>query len=154
MPASPDPIPADRDRIQPYLAVRNCAAAIDFYKSAFGAEEVFRIEMADGGIGHAELKIGPSIFMLSDEYPELNVLGPESLGGSPVTLSVYVEDADAFAARAIAAGATVVKPLEDQFYGDRACSLTDPFGHRWTFASRIEEVSPDEMKRRAKALFG
>ncbi len=150
----PNPIPADRAGIQPYLAIKDCAAAIDFYTRAFGAEELFRIAMPGGGIGHAEMKIGPSVVMLSDEYPEMDVLGPESLGGSAVTLSLYVDDVDTFVARAVAAGATVLRPLEDQFYGARAAKLADPFGHLWTFSTQIEDVSPEEMKRRAAALFG
>lgn len=147
-------VPDGRDGIAPYLAVKNCAEAIEFYKKAFGAEEVFRIGMPGGGVGHAELMIGPALIMLSDEYPEMDVRGPESLGGSPVTLSMYVEDVDGFVARAVTAGATVVRAVEDQFYGDRSCKLVDPYGHVWSFASRIEDVSSEEMKRRAAELYG
>ena len=154
MSTKPDPIPADRPGIQPYLAVKNCAAAIEFYQAAFGVEELYRIEMPDGGIGHAELKIGQAIVMLSDEFPEMGVFGPETLGGSPVTLSMYVTDVDKFVARAVAEGAKVVRPAEDQFYGDRMAKLADPFGHLWSISTHIEDVSPDEMKRRAAELFG
>ena len=138
----------------PYLTVKGAADAIEFYKNAFGATELYRIGSPDGKIGHAEIKIGEAIIMLSDEYPEMNVLSPATIGGSPVTIHIYVEDVDAAAAKAIAAGAKVERPVEDQFYGDRGGKFTDPFGHHWWLATHIENVSPDEIKKRAAALFG
>ncbi|MEO8227817.1 MAG: VOC family protein [Gemmatimonadota bacterium] len=140
-------------RLTPYLTVRNGAAALDFYARAFGAVEVSRLVDPAGRIGHAELRIGEARVMLSDEYPEMNVVGPETLGGTSVALHLYTEDVDALAARAIAAGATVLHPVADQFYGDRGGKLRDPFGHTWWIASHIEDVAPDEMARRAAALF-
>jgi PhnB protein len=148
------PIPDGYQRITPYLCVRDARRAIDFYKQAFGATESMRLEQPDGRIGHAELRIGEAPLMLADEFPEMNVRSPQALGGSPVTLHLYVEDVDAFARRAVAAGAKLVRPLADQFYGDRAGSLTDPFGHVWMVATHQEDVSPEEMKRRAAALYG
>ena len=138
----------------PYLTVKNAAAAIDFYKQAFGATELMRMAAPDGKIGHAEIKIGDAILMLSDEYPEMNVLSPETIGGSPVVIHLYVENVDVTAGQAIAAGAKVVKPVEDQFYGDRAGKFTDPFGHHWWLATHKEDVAPEEIKKRAAALFG
>lgn len=136
----------------PYLTVRNAPAAMEFYKAAFGATEVYRIETG-GRVGHAEMKVGEALLMLSDEFPEMEVLGPESRGGSAVALHLYVEDVDAFCARAVAAGAKVMRPVEDQFYGDRAGRLRDPFGHVWQFATRKEVVSTEEIIRRAGELF-
>jgi PhnB protein len=137
----------------PYLTVKNADAAIAFYKTAFGAEETLRLA-SRGMVGHAEMKIGDAQFMLSDEFPEMDILGPETRGGSPVVMHLYVDDVDAFVARAVAAGAKVLRPVEDQFYGDRGGKLVDPFGHLWWFATHKEDVSPEEMKRRAAALFG
>ena len=133
----------------PYLIIHGAAAAIDFYKSVFGATEVMRIPHPDGRVGHAEIKIGDSTIMLADEFPELGHRGPKSLGGTTVSLMLYVEDADAVFDRAIAAGAEVVKPMMNQFYGDRSGTFYDPFGHGWTVATHVEDVSPDEMQRRA-----
>lgn len=138
----------------PYLTVRNASAAIEFYKKAFGATELFRMAAPDGKIGHAEIKIGGAILMLSDEYPDMDVLSPETIGGSPVVIHIYVEDVDTMAANAIAAGVKVVKPVADQFYGDRGGKFTDPFGHHWWLATHKEDVSPEEMKKRAGALYG
>lgn len=149
-----NPIPEGRAGMLPYLAVKNCAAAIEFYKEAFGAEELSRLEMPGGGIGHAELQIGSAVIMMSDEFPDMGVLGPESLGGTPVTLSMYVEDVDAVVARASQAGATVLRPVEDQFYGDRIGKIADPFGHHWAFSTHLEDVSPEEMQDRANKLYG
>jgi PhnB protein len=137
----------------PYLTVRNASAAIDFYKAAFGATEQYRIEHG-GAVGHAELTIGGSMLMLSDEFPEMDVLGPETRGGSAVCLHLYVPDVDAVVARAVAAGAKILRPVEDQFYGDRGGKIVDPFGHVWWFATHKEDVSPEEIKRRAAALYG
>jgi PhnB protein len=147
-------IPDEYRAATPYLTVKNAAGALDFYKQAFGATELMRMGSPDGKIGHAEIKIGDAIVMLSDEFPEMGVLSPETIGGSPVAIHLYVEDVDAVATRAIAAGAKVVRPVENQFYGDRGGKFTDPYGHNWWLATHIEDVSPDEMKKRAAALFG
>lgn len=137
--------------VTPYLIIQGAAKAIDFYKRAFGAEEMFR--MPDGErIGHAELKIGDSVIMLADEYPEMGHRSPQSLGGSPVQLLVYVPDVDATFARALREGATSERPVEDKFYGDRMGGVKDPFGHVWYLATHQEEVSPEEMARRAAAM--
>ncbi len=148
------PIPSDYPRVSPYLCVDGAAAAIDFYTDVFGATERMRIPAPGGTIGHCELEIGNGLIMLSDEYPEMNVRGPKSFGGTPVTVSVYVEDVDATFARAIASGATEMRAIEDQFYGDRSGQFEDPFGHRWSVASHIEDVAPDEMNRRSAELYG
>jgi len=133
----------------PYIAVRDGAAAIDFYTRAFGAVEKYRLEdPADGRIGHAEISLGSSTLMLSDEYPDFGALAPESLGGSPVKLHLYVEDVDTVFAGAIAAGGVELRPVKDQFFGDRSGMLQDPFGHTWFLASLKEEVSPEEMQKR------
>jgi PhnB protein len=134
--------------ITPYLIVRGGAAAIDYYKAAFGAEEMVRMAGPAGTIGHAEIRIGDSVVMLADESPAGGWRSPQSLGGSPVGLAVYVDDVDARFNQAIAAGGKVIKPLANQFYGDRSGTLADPFGHQWTLATHIEDVPPDEMKRR------
>lgn len=147
-------IPDGYPRVSPYLAVAGAAKAIDFYREVFDAEERFRMDAPDGKIGHAEIAIGNSVIMLSDENPEWGNKSPQTLGGSPVTISVYVEDVDATFKTAIAAGATELRPVEDQFYGDRAGSFADPFGHLWHVASHIEDVSPEEMERRAAAAMG
>ena len=148
------PIPEGYHTATPYLIVSGAARAIEFYKKAFGATELFRMAQPDGRIGHAEIKIGNSPIMLADEFPEMGARSPQSLGGSAVSILLYVEDVDAFFHRATAAGATVRRPLADQFYGDRSCTLTDPFGHVWTFATHTEDVSPEEMQRRSADLFG
>jgi PhnB protein len=147
------PIPVGYEGATPYLYCRNAAAALKFYKKAFGAKERMRMEMPGGKIGHAEIKIGGANIMLADEFPDMGVLGPQSIGGSPVTVLIYVTDVDALVARAVAAGVKVVNPLADQFYGDRNCKMTDPFGHSWMFATRKEDLSPEEMQKRADALF-
>lgn len=151
--AKVDPIPKDYPRISPSLSIDGAAGAIDFYVEVFGATERMRFE--DGGkIGHAELQIGDSVVMLADEYPDMGFLGPEKVGGSPVVLSVYVEDVDAVVERAKAKGATVTRPVEDRFYGDRSGQITDPFGHRWNVATHVEDVTPEEMDRRVEAMRG
>jgi PhnB protein len=154
MPTHVKPVPDGQSALTPYLTVSNGAKAIEFYQKAFGAVEEMRMAAPDGKIGHAELKIGTARFMLSDEYPEMGVRSPESIGGSPVALHLYVEDVDATFAQAVAAGAKVVRPVEDQFYGDRAGKLVDPFGHSWFLATHKEDVAPEELKRRAEKLFG
>jgi len=138
----------------PYLCVKGGAAAMDFYKQAFGAAELMRLAEPDGRIGHAEFKIGDAPIMLSDEYPDMGILSPTSLGGSPVLIHLYVPDVDALFARAEAAGARVLRAVADQFYGDRAGTLVDPFGHRWMLATHQEDVSSEEMQKRYRALSG
>lgn len=145
-------IPEGYHSVIPYLVIDGAAAALDFYKKAFGAEELMRMPGPDGKIGHAEIRIGDSHVMLADEHPEQGHRGPKSVGGTPVGIMIYVEDADAVFNAAIAGGATAVKPMEDQFYGDRSGSITDPFGHNWMIATHVEDVSPEEMERRMKAM--
>ena len=147
-------IPEGREAAIPYLCVKGAASAIDFYKRAFGARETVRVADPSGKIGHAEIEIGKATIMLADEYPELGVRSPQSIGGSPVTIHLYVEDVDALAKQAVAAGAKVLRPVEDKFYGDRGGKLEDPFGHTWWIATHKEDVSPEEMKRQAMALHG
>ncbi|PTD25003.1 VOC family protein [Sphingomonas fennica] len=142
-----DPIPAGYHSVTPYLVVDDGAAAIEFYKQAFGAEEVLRMPMGDR-IGHAEIKIGDSHVMLADEWPDMDHLGPRSRGGTTVSLLIYLPDVDAAFARAIEAGGREDRAVADQFYGDRAGTLTDPFGHQWTLATHVEDVSIEECRRR------
>jgi len=139
--------------LTPYLIVKDATKAIEFYREAFGAEELFRLTGPDGRIGHAELRIGASVLMVADEFPDFGALGPTSIGGSPVSLHLYVDDVDAVVPRAEAAGATVLRRIADEFYGDRTAMLADPFGHKWHVATRTEDVSPAEMQRRWSATF-
>ena len=148
------PIPDGYPQVTPYLCVDGAAAAIEFYSTVFGAKERMRMPAPDGRIGHAELQFGDSVVMLSDEYPDMGVKGPKSLGGTPVTLSVYVEDVDAVFGQAVQAGASALRQPENQFYGDRSGQFEDPFGHRWNVATHVEDVSPDEMARRAAEAMG
>jgi PhnB protein len=148
------PIPEGYHSVTPYLIVRGAADAIEFYKKAFGATELFRFPGPDGKIGHAEIKIGDSPIMLADEFAEMGYKGPEALGGSPVSIMLYVEDVDTVFNRAVEAGASVKEALQDKFYGDRMGTLTDPFGHRWHVSTHKEDVSMDELERRAKAAHG
>jgi len=136
----------------PYLIVKGAAAALDFYKKAFGATELFRMAGPDGRIGHAEIRIGDSQIMLADEVPGMGYVSPQTLGGSPVSLMLYVPDVDQLFQQAIAAGATAQRPVQDQFYGDRSGTLKDPLGHVWTISTHIEDIPPDEMRRRAEAF--
>ena len=145
------PIPEGYHSVTPYLIVDGAARAIEFYKSAFGATEVLRMARADGRIGHAEVRIGDSHVMLADEHPEINARGPRTVGGSPVTFVLYVEDVDAQVERAVAAGAKLTRPVSDQFYGDRTGGVEDPFGHVWFIATHVEDVSPEELQRRSAA---
>lgn len=133
----------------PYLCVKDAAKALDFYKKAFGAQELMRMGGPDGKIGHAEIKIGEAVVMIADEFPDMGFLSPQTIGGSPVGMMVYVEDVDGFVNKATTAGAKILKPVADQFYGDRSGQLEDPFGHRWYIATHIEDVPPEEMKKRA-----
>ena len=144
-------IPEGRESAVPYLSISNAAQALEFYESAFGAVVAERHNMPDGRIGHAEIRIGTAAVMLADEFPEMDFRSPTTLGGSPVGIHIYVEDVDALVARAEAAGAVVKRPPADQFYGDRASSLVDPYGHSWFFATHVEDVTPEEMARRAAA---
>lgn len=137
--------------VTPYLVVRGGTRAIDFYRRAFGATELLRMDAPGGMIGHAELKIGDSIVMLADENPDMGAKSPEAYGGSPVHLMIYVEDCDSVFKRSISAGGTETRPLKDQFYGDRSGSLTDPFGHSWTIATHKEDLSPEEISKRMAA---
>ena len=148
------PIPDGYQGVTPYLCVRDAASAIEFYKRALGATEVVRLAGPSGKVGHADLQIGNAHIMLSDEFPEMGVRSPQTLGGSPVSLELYTEDADALFEQAVAAGAKVLRPVADQFYGDRGGKLEDPFGHVWWIATHKVDVSPAEMRRRAAALFG
>ncbi len=140
--------------VTPYMVVRGGVAALDFYAKALGAEKTMQLDMPDGSLAHAEMRIGDSIVMLSEESEAWGTKGPLTLGGSPMFLMVYVADVDAAFARAIAAGATEVRPLADQFYGDRTGTLKDPFGHQWTLATHLEDVSAEEGQRRMQAEFG
>jgi PhnB protein len=150
--AAVKPIPDGYTSVIPYLIVDGAAKAIDFYKNAFGAIERFRIGGPGGRVGHAELTIGGSVIMLADEHPEMGALAPPTVGGTPVGLHLYVEDVDRVAAKAIAAGATLKRPVENQFYGDRLGSISDPFGHLWHISTHIEDLSPDEISRRGAAM--
>jgi PhnB protein len=145
------PIPEGYHTATPYLIIKGAAKAIEFYEKAFGAKETMRMAQTDGRIGHAEIKIGDSPIMLSDEFPEMGARSPQSLGGSPVSILLYVADVDAIFAQAVAAGATVQRPVMDQFYGDRTGGVIDPFGHVWYIATHKEDVSPDDLKKRAAA---
>lgn len=138
----------------PYLCVNDAAGAIEFYKKAFGATELQRMGAPGEKIAHAEMKIGDAIIMLADEFPEMGFRSPQTLGGSPVIIHLYFEDVDAVAEAALAAGAKMLKPVEDQFYGDRAGRLEDPFGHSWWIATHKEDLTPEEVGRRAAELYG
>ena len=145
------PTPEGYCSVTPYLICKGAAAAIDYYKKAFGAMELTRHGGPDGQIGHAEIKIGDSVIMLADEFPDMQAFSPKTIGGTPVSLLVYVADVDAVFKRSLAAGGKQVHPLQDKFYGDRTGTLLDPFGHMWTIATHKEDVSPEEMTRRADA---
>ncbi len=145
------PMPEGYPRLTPYLIVDGASAAIDFYGSVLGASERMRMPMPNGRIGHAELELGDSLLMLADENPDMDIRGPASLGGTPVSMHLYVEDADAVFARALEAGAKALRPLEDRFYGDRSGQFEDPFGHRWDVSTHVEDVPPEEMSKRAEA---
>jgi PhnB protein len=143
-------IPEGYHSVTPYLVIKGAADAIEFYKRAFGATELMRMPSPDGKIGHAEIIIGDSHIMLADEYPEMGHRSPQSIGGTGVSLMVYLENVDEVFKRAVAAGARQLQPVKDQFYGDRSGTLRDPFGHEWTLSTHVEDVSPDEMRRRAE----
>ncbi len=145
------PIPEGYHSVTPYLIIKGATEAIDFYKKAFGATELFRMPAPEGKIGHAEIKIGDSPIMLADESPEMGYKSPQSLGGSPISIMIYVADVDTVFKQAIAAGGKEQRPVKDQFYGDRSGTLEDPFGHVWHVATHKEDVSPEEMERRMKS---
>ncbi len=148
------PIPDGYRSITPYLVIRGAADAIEFYETAFGATELMRLDGPEGKVMHAEMKIGDSAIMMADEFPEMDIVSPSTLGNSPVGILLYVEDADTVFQRAIDAGATEKKPLVDQFYGDRSGAVVDPFGHLWTVATHIEDLSPEELNRRFEETMG
>lgn len=151
---STKPIPDDYKGATPYLCCKDAAAALEFYETAFGAVEMMRMPTPDGKVAHAEFKIGNAIVMLSDEYPDWDVLGPTTLGGTASSTMIYVENVDAFTEQAISAGAKVLMPVVDQFWGDRSVKLEDPSGHRWMFATRTEDLTPEEVAERGAKLFG
>jgi len=146
------PIPKGYHAVTPYLSVQAAASAIAFYKKAFGAKEIMRLPGPGGTIGHAEIQIGDSRIMLADEFPEMNFRSPRSVGGTPVNIHLYVQDADKVAKKAAAAGAKLLRPVADQFYGDRSGSLEDPFGHVWHVATHVEDIPMKVLKKRAVAL--
>ena len=148
------PIPDGYQRVTPYLHVDGAREAIDFYRSVLGAEERMNMPGPDGRVGHAELTVGDSVIMLADEFPDMGVVGPKTVGGSPVTIHVYVEDVDAVFDRALKAGAVVLRPVEDKFYGDRGGEFEDPFGHHWSIATHQEDLTPEEMQRRMGEMAG
>lgn len=149
MPATAKAIPEGYEGATPYLIIKGAASALDFYKKAFGATELMRMPAPGGTVGHAEIRIGKAILMLADEFPQMNCKSPQTYGGSPVSIMLYVPDVDTFVNRAVSAGATLVRPVKNQFYGDRSGSLEDPFGHQWHIATHVEDVPPDEMAKRA-----
>jgi PhnB protein len=150
MPGKVKPIPEGYSSVTPYLIVDGAARALDYYKKAFGAEEKYRFDAPGGKIGHAEFVIGNSVIMIADEHVEMGARGPKSVGGTPISLMLYVEDVDKIFGRAVQAGAKVERPLENQFYGDRTGGIIDPFGHRWYLATHVEDVPPEELQERAK----
>ena len=146
------PTPKGYHAVTPYLSVKGAASAIAFYKKAFGAKEIMRMPGPGGTIGHAEIQIGDSRIMLADEYPEMNFRSPQAFGGTPVAISLYVQDVDRVVKKAIAGGAKVLRPVTDQFYGGRSGSLEDPFGHVWHVATHKEDIPMKELKKRAAAM--
>lgn len=149
-----NPIPSDYPRVIPYLSVDGADEAIAFYATVFGATERMRMDVPGGKIGHAEIQIGDAVVMLADEFPDMGGKSPRTVGGTPVTVMVYVEDVDACFGRALENGATETRKVEDQFYGDRGGQFEDPFGHQWYVASHVEDVPPEEMAKRAAAAMG
>ena len=147
------PIPEGYHTVTPYLCCKDAAAAIEFYKKAFGATEILRMDN-QGKVGHAEIQIGDSRIMLADEFPEIGFLSPQTVGGSSVMIHLYVEDVDVTANRAVSAGGKVTRPIADQFYGDRGGQVEDPFGHKWYVATHKEDLSPEEISQRAAKAMG
>jgi len=152
--AKAKPIPDGYPRVIPYLSVDGANAAIEFYCKVLGAKERMRMAAPGGKVGHAELEVGDGLIMLSDEFPEMDVRSPKRIGGTPVTVHVYVEDVDRVFDRAVQAGVKVLRPVANQFYGDRSGQFLDPFGHRWNVSTHVEDVPPDEMAKRAAAAMG
>jgi PhnB protein len=152
--ADVNPIPDGYQHVTPYLCVDGAEAAIEFYGRVLGTTERMRMPGPEGKIGHAEILLGDSVIMLADEHPDMGVRGPRSIGGTPVTISVYVEDVDAVFEQALAAGATELRGVENQFYGDRSGEFEDPFGHRWNVATHVEDVPPEEMEKRVAEAMG
>lgn len=150
--AAVNPIPDGYPRVIPSLVIDGASAAIEFYGAVLGTSVRMRMESPDGKVGHAELQLGDSVLMVSDEFPDMGFVGPKTVGGTPVTISVYIEDVDAAFQRALDAGATELRPVENQFYGDRSGQFEDPFGHRWNVATHVEDVPEEEVGRRAAAL--
>lgn len=148
------PIPKGYHSVSPYLSIKGAKEAIKFYKKAFGAVEVFRLPTPSGDIGHAEIVIGDSHIMMSEPCDESPIPSPEALGGSTIGIHLYVEDVDAVFTRAIESGATMLKPVEDQFYGDRMGALKDPFGHVWFIGTHKEDLTPEDIQKRAAVMFG
>lgn len=148
------PVPEGYSSVTPYLIVNGAAKAIEFYRRALGASEIARCEMNDGQIAHAEIQIGNAKIMLADEYPQMGYRSPLTIGGTPVSFMVYVENVDQMVAQAVAAGMIVQEPISDKFYGERTGTLKDPFGHMWTIGSRIEDLTIEEIKRRMQEKFG
>ena len=149
------PVPEGLPTLIPHLGVKGAAEAIDFYARAFGAREILaRIADGQGRVGHAELQIGRSVFYLADEHPEIDKFGPPSLGGSPVSFLLHVDDVDTLVQQAVSAGAELTQPVADQFYGDRTGQVKDPYGYSWTLSTHVEDVSEEEMQRRAAELYG
>lgn len=144
------PIQEGYHTVTPYLSVKGAGAALDFYKRAFGAKEIMRMPGPNGTIGHAEIQIGDSRIMLADEFPQMGFVGPQTRGGTSVHLHLYIEDVDGRVAQAVAAGATVKRAVQDQFYGDRSGTIEDPFGHVWHLATHTEDVPEPELRRRAE----
>lgn len=149
---SVQPIPAGYHSVTPYLIIKGAAEAIEFYKKALGATEMFRLPMPGGVIGHAELKIGDSVIMMADEFPDMGAISPKTLGGTPISLMIYVPNVDEVFAGAIAAGGKEIRPVQNQFYGDRSGVFEDPFGHKWSIATHVEDVSHEEVQRRMAAM--
>jgi PhnB protein len=145
-------IPDGYHSVTPYLILHDAARAIEFYQQAFGAAELFRMPGPDGRIGHAEIRIGDSLIMLADENPEMGARSPKTMGGSPILILLYVEEVDAVVAQAVAAGAKLIRPIENKFYGDRTGGLEDPFGYQWYISTHVEDVSPEEIERRAASV--
>src|SRR5262245_4624126 len=146
------PVPDGYHNATPYLIVDGAAKALDFYKQVFGAKERMRMPSPGGKVGHAEITIGDSVIMLADEHPEMGARAPKAFGGSPVSLVLYVENVDATVKNAVGAGAKLLKPIEDKFYGDRMGTIEDPFGHHWHVSTHVEDVAPEEIERRAAAM--
>lgn len=153
-PAKVQAVPKGYTSVTPYLIVANATQAIDFYKKAFGAKEVMRMEKAGGKVGHAELKINDAKIMLADEFPEMNALSPQAFGGTAVSIHLYLKDVDGVVQRALDAGAKLVRPVEDMFYGDRCGTVEDPSGHKWHVSTHIEDVSPREIRKRLDKMAG